>query len=264
MLNLVNQVLDYSKLETEKLQLVNAPFNLHDTINELITSFSWEADSKNLKLLYEIENTIPQMINGDKLRMAQVLINIVSNAVKFSESGTVKLTANKIKEEDATVCIYFEVSDNGIGISAEKRDVIFDSFTQADAETTRKYGGTGLGLSISKKLIDKMGGSLEVKNNEPTGSIFYFTVSFSKVTVDNHINNETVIKNLSGKNILLVEDNAVNMMVAKRMLTKWGASVTEAIDGKKGYSIYRCCIRKYFYRFTPKRIQRLCTQTFCT
>jgi signal transduction histidine kinase len=238
MLNLVNQVLDYSKLETEKLELVNAPFNLHDTIKKLITSFSWEADSKKLKLIYEIDNAIPQIINGDKLRITQVLINIVSNAVKFSESGIIKLTAKKIKEDNATVSIYFEVSDNGIGISAEKRDAIFESFTQADTETTRKYGGTGLGLSISKKLVDKMGGSLAVKNNEPFGSIFYFTISFAKSAFLTHNHNETVIKNLTGKNILLVEDNIINMMVAKRMLTKWGAAVTEAANGKKGLQLF--------------------------
>jgi signal transduction histidine kinase len=238
MLNLVNQVLDYSKLETEKLQLVNAPFNLRDTIKELITSFSWEADSKNLKLIYEIDDTLPQLINGDKLRTAQVLINIVSNAVKFSEIGTVKLTVQKMKEDNSAVTIYFEVSDNGIGIDADNRELIFDSFTQADAETTRKYGGTGLGLSISKKLVDKMGGILEVKDNTPEGSIFYFTISFAKVAIANHTNNETAIKNLTGKNILLVEDNAVNMMVAKRMLTKWGAAVTEATDGKKGLQLF--------------------------
>jgi signal transduction histidine kinase/CheY-like chemotaxis protein len=238
MLNLVNQVLDYSKLETEKLQLVNAPFNLQNTIRELITSFSWEAESKKLKLIYEIDETIPQLINGDKLRTAQVLINIISNAIKFSEVGTVKLTTKKTKDDDTTVSIYFEVSDNGIGIDADNRELIFDSFTQADTETTRKYGGTGLGLSISKKLVDKMGGSLEVKNNAPAGSIFYFTVSFAKVAADNYIKNETVIKNLAGKNILLVEDNAVNMMVAKRMLTKWGAAVTEASDGKEGLQLF--------------------------
>jgi signal transduction histidine kinase/CheY-like chemotaxis protein len=238
MLGLVNQVLDYSKLETEKLELVNNRFDLHDTIKQLIASFSWEAESKDLKLFYEIDDAIPRMIKGDKLRIAQVLINIVSNAIKFSEKGIVKLTAGKINEDDSTVRIYFEVSDNGIGIASDSREVIFDSFTQADTETTRKYGGTGLGLSISKKLVDKMGGLLEVKNNEPRGSIFYFTVTFAKIAATDYTPDEIIIKSLTGKNILLVEDNAVNMMVAKRMLTKWGASVTEAVNGIKGLRLF--------------------------
>jgi signal transduction histidine kinase/CheY-like chemotaxis protein len=239
MLNLVNQVLDYSKLETEKLELVNAPFNLADALKELIASFKWEAQTKDLELVYEIDDTItPAIINGDKLRITQVLINIISNAIKFSETGTIKVIAKKIKEDNNTAAIYFEVSDNGIGVAAGKEETIFDSFTQADIETTRKYGGTGLGLTISKKLVEKMGGELRVKNNVPKGSVFYFTVCFNKANSKNYIAEEIVIKDLTGKKILLVEDNPVNMLVAKLMLKKWGAVVTEAVNGKKGLELY--------------------------
>jgi signal transduction histidine kinase len=239
MLNLVNQVLDYSKLETEKLELVNTPFNLSDTLKELIASFKWEAGSKDLRLVYEIDSAIPQIISGDKLRTTQVFINIISNAIKFSETGTVQVIANKTGEDNDTVTIYFEVSDNGIGIAADKRETIFDSFTQADIETTRKYGGTGLGLSISKKLVDKMNGKLQVKNNIPKGSIFYFTAPFKKVDNTKYTPDKIVIKDLTGKKILLVEDNPVNMLVAKLMLSKWGAAVTEAVNGKKGLLLFQ-------------------------
>jgi signal transduction histidine kinase/CheY-like chemotaxis protein len=238
MLNLVNQVLDYSKLETEKLELENAPFNLADTLKELIASFKWEAELKDLKLLCEIDGSIPGMVGGDKLRVTQVLLNIISNAVKFSETGTIKLVAKKIAEDNSTTAIYFEVSDNGIGVDADKLETIFDSFTQADVETTRKYGGTGLGLTISKKLVHKMGGMLQIKNNLPKGSILYFTASFAKINSDNYAPAEIVIKDLTGKKILLVEDNPVNMLVAKLMLKKWGASVTEAVNGKKGLQLF--------------------------
>ncbi len=238
MLNLVNQVLDYSKLETEKLELVNAPFNLVDTLKELTASFKWEAGSKDLKLVYEIDDTIPQIVAGDKLRITQVFINIISNAIKFSETGTIKLTAKKIKEDNYTAEIYFEVSDNGIGVAADKQASIFDSFTQADIETTRKYGGTGLGLSISKKLVDKMGGVLEIKNNTPKGSIFYFAAVFTKINGKDYAPVEIIIKDLTGKKVLLVEDNPVNMLVAKLMLKKWGATVAEAVNGKIGLQLF--------------------------
>jgi signal transduction histidine kinase/CheY-like chemotaxis protein len=238
MLNLVNQVLDYSKLETDKLELLDEPFNLADTLKELIASFKWEAASKDLQLECEIDKEIPKIVSGDKLRVTQVLINIVSNAVKFSETGTVKLIAKKTREDDGTIAVYFEVSDNGIGVAVDKQETIFDSFTQADIETTRKYGGTGLGLTISKKLVDKMGGGLQVKNNIPKGSIFYFTVTFVKITGNQYTPEQIVIKNLTGKRILLVEDNPVNMLVAKLMLTKWGAVVTEAVNGKKGLQLF--------------------------
>jgi signal transduction histidine kinase/CheY-like chemotaxis protein len=238
MLNLVNQVLDYSKLETEKLELVNTSFNLADALKELIASFKWEAQTKDLKLLYEIDDEIPKIVTGDKLRVTQVLINIISNAIKFSETGTIKVIAKKIKEDSNTAAIYFEVSDNGIGVASGKEETIFDSFTQADIETTRKYGGTGLGLTISKKLVEKMGGELRVKNNVPKGSIFYFTVSFVKDNDSNYSIPEIIIKDLTGKRILLVEDNPVNMLVAKLMLKKWNAIVTEAANGKKGLELF--------------------------
>jgi signal transduction histidine kinase/CheY-like chemotaxis protein len=238
MLNLVNQVLDYSKLETEKLELANSPFNLKDALEELVASFRWEAASKDLQLLHQIDDTIPRLIGGDKLRITQVCINIISNAIKFSETGTIKVIAKKVQEDSNAVEIYFEVSDNGIGVAAGKEETIFDSFTQADIETTRKYGGTGLGLSISKKLVEKMGGELSVKNNVPNGSIFYFSVAFAKVSSSQYMPQEIVIKDLTGKKILLVEDNPVNMMVAKLMLKKWGAVVTEAVNGKKGLELF--------------------------
>ncbi len=239
MLNLVNQVLDYSKLETEKLELLHEPFNLADTIKELVASFKWEAASKDLKLDYEIDGAIPGVVAGDKLRVTQILLNIISNAVKFSETGTIKLVAKKNWEDDNTTTIYFEVSDYGIGVAVDKQKTIFDSFTQADIETTRKYGGTGLGLSISKKLVEKMGGELQVKNNIPKGSIFYFTIAFTKIDNNSYTPpKEIVIKDLTAKKILLVEDNPVNMLVAKLMLKKWGAVVTEAVNGKKGLEMF--------------------------
>jgi signal transduction histidine kinase/CheY-like chemotaxis protein len=241
MLTLVNQVLDYSKLETDEFQLSSKPFSLYKVIDELVNSFKWEAESKGLKLVCNIDETIPKFIVGDQLRLLQVCINLLSNAIKFSNDGVVKMVIGLMEQKDTTVQLQFSVADNGIGISPDQQKIIFDSFVQADTETTRKYGGTGLGLSISKKLVEKMDGQLFVKQNIPKGSMFVFQLPFQLPTNIAQLEKELAekeIQSLKGRKILLVEDNAINMMVAKKMLLKWGAAVTEATNGIIGWDLF--------------------------
>jgi signal transduction histidine kinase/CheY-like chemotaxis protein len=241
MLTLVNQVLDYSKLETDEFQLSIKPFSLYKVIDELVNSFKWEAESKGLKLVCNIDETIPKFIVGDQLRLLQVCINLLSNAIKFSDAGVVKMVIGLMDQTTANVQLQFSVSDNGIGILPDQQKIIFDSFVQANTETTRKYGGTGLGLSISKKLVEKMGGQLLVKQNIPKGSMFVFQLPFQLPTNIAQLEKEIAekeIQSLKEKKILLVEDNPINMMVAKKMLLKWGAEITEATNGIIGWELF--------------------------
>jgi signal transduction histidine kinase len=240
MLTLVNQVLDYSKLEAGQFQLVEKPFMLRQTLQELADSFKWDAQQKGIEVKLEVNDSVPDQLLGDPLRLLQVLMNLFSNAVKFSEAGMLELRVNNDSITGGRHFIRFEVLDNGIGIPADKRETIFEGFVQADAETTRKYGGTGLGLTISRELVKRMGGTLLVKNNEPGGAVFYFTIPFVYATGDTlaTTGRENKFFDLSGKRILLVEDNPVNRLVAHKMLEKWHARIVEANDGRQGLEMF--------------------------
>jgi signal transduction histidine kinase/CheY-like chemotaxis protein len=241
MLTLVNQVLDYSKLESDQFQIVKKSFQLRKAVDELISSFKWDAETKDISISYNVAANVPDILLGDPLRLLQVLMNLVSNAVKFSSGGYIKLTVTADTVLSGMHFLQFELFDNGIGIAADKREAIFEGFVQADAETTRKYGGTGLGLTISRELVKRMGGTLSLRNNEPKGSVFFFSIPFALPGAGaEHAAGlqEEKILSLSGKKILVVEDNPINMLVAKKMLLKWGAEVHEAVDGKKGWQLF--------------------------
>jgi signal transduction histidine kinase/CheY-like chemotaxis protein len=240
MLALVNQVLDYSKLETEDFSLLQKPFHIRRVIHDLIQSFKFTATSKDISLQHKIAENVPAMVVGDELRLTQILINLVGNAIKFSTNGVIEVNVSTVYSNNKSLQIYFEVKDNGIGISAEKYESIFESFVQADAETTRKYGGTGLGLAISKQLVQKMGGDLLVKPNQPKGTVFYFEISFTSFegVAEEATSAGSSILPLNNKSILLVEDNPVNMIVAKTIIKKWGANVVTAKNGVEGLKAF--------------------------
>ncbi|WP_431214089.1 sensor histidine kinase [Puia sp. P3] len=173
MLHLVNEVLDFNKLDEGKLKLVHEPFDLGGMLRQAADTFTSTIQQKNIDLLLDT-SSVPQdqKVVGDEMRLKQVLLNLLSNAVKFTETGSVRLIAHVKQLTDSGAEIYFAVADTGIGIPEEKIHLIFDSFTQADAETTRKYGGSGLGLSICKELVWKMGGQLQVRSQPGKGSLF--------------------------------------------------------------------------------------------
>jgi len=234
MLQLVNEVLDFSKLDEGKLEFINEPFELAQPLQQAADSFANDIKQKNIQLIIDIDD-LPggKKVVGDEMRLKQVFLNLLSNAVKFTDSGAVSLLAKIGNTSQTAAEIYFEVRDTGIGIAAEKLHLIFESFTQADAETTRKYGGSGLGLSICKELVRKMGGNLQVTSEIDKGSRFFFTLSlpFQQPVMIMPKEKLQGLKQLTGVKILLAEDNAVNRKIAVRFLTSWGADTDTAENG---------------------------------
>jgi signal transduction histidine kinase/CheY-like chemotaxis protein len=241
MLHLVNDILDFSKLEAGKMELENNSFNLKDFLYKAINPFITSTNNASIRMHVDIDDALDMNIIADEMRLNQVLNNLLSNARKFTEQGTVtlKVKAETLKSQSAQ--ILFSVSDTGIGIAPAKLRQIFESFTQADTETTRKYGGTGLGLAISKHLVEKMGGELRVQSEPGKGSNFYFTLDLKINKSQKAYVNEEKLKeliNLAGLRILLAEDNPINMIVAKRFLEKWNVSVSEAVNGIQAVELF--------------------------
>ncbi len=232
LLDVINAILDLSKIEAGLFELEAACFNLHKTLETTSSVTAFRAHQKGLELTC-ISN-VPEYYNhlkGDPARLRQVLINLIGNAIKFTSTGEIVLTVDlKIATVD-TVELLFAVRDTGIGIPEDKQSLIFESFTQADTSTTRKYGGTGLGLSICKKIVEMMGGKIWVQSREGQGSTFYFTVVFAlnDSCRPNEMTSRTV--NLTGKHVLIVDDNQTNRFVASQMLKKMGVTIDEAVDG---------------------------------
>ena len=235
MLVIINDILDLSKVESGKLVIEQETFNLQETIDDLVSLFSKELRDKGVDLIVSIDSDIPNFLLGGQTRFSQVLINLLGNAKKFTESGEIclTLTLNNIDAEDVDISI--SVKDSGIGIAEKSIDKIFESFEQAEINTTRHYGGTGLGLTLCKKLINMMGGDLHVKSKLGEGSDFYFNVKMKRVSEDKntiHLRRSTDYS--FNANILVVEDNQVNQMVAKGMLKNIGCDITIAENGQMG------------------------------
>jgi signal transduction histidine kinase/CheY-like chemotaxis protein len=242
MLQLVNAVLDFSKLDEGKLEFVHEAFDLDRALAKASEAFIPLVQQKNIPL-YLLTDALPdgKKVVGDEMRLKQVLLNLLSNAVKFTESGSVTLRSKIISVSDSSADIRFSVEDTGIGIPPEKLAMIFESFTQADAETTRKYGGSGLGLSICRELVRKMGSELMVKSEPGKGSEFYFDVLLPFEQRVMIVPKEKLrgLQKLTGVRILLVEDNAVNMKIARRFLHSWGASINTAENGQVAWDLFQ-------------------------
>jgi PAS domain S-box-containing protein len=238
MLQLVNDILDLSKLEAGKMELEKIPFNLKDFMNKVSSSF--KGRNPEISFVVDVDPQLDLEIISDETRLHQILNNLLSNAWKFTQKGTITVTAKAESGPNQEVSVRFSVADTGIGIPTTKLKQIFDSFTQADAETTRKYGGTGLGLAICKYLVNKMGGEIQVESEVDKGSCFHFTLNFSVNAKKAYVNEASLkqLNGLDGLRVLLAEDNPVNMMVAKRFLQKWNLSVDEAINGLEAVELY--------------------------
>jgi len=257
LLGIINDILDYSKIEADKLKLENSPFELEEILTQLRTLFSKETSDKNVELIFYVHQGTPKTLAGDMLRVSQILMNLLSNAVKFTRQGQIELSIRPKSTDGATTTLEFSVKDTGIGMDEEQLSKLFTPFSQADISTTRKYGGTGLGLVISKKIIEAMGGSINVKSSYGVGSEFVFEITFEvlKDIPKKHPSSaisddaQTALANkrdgLSGFKVLLVEDNAINQEVAKKMLAKFGASVTLANNGKEGVEAIRSAPDRY-------------------
>ena len=236
LLTIINDILDFSKIEAGKLQLDLLPFPLRKALANRLKIHSKAAAVKGLKLLFNVDSSVPDTIVSDSGRLSQVITNLLGNAIKFTVAGEVELKVNLDELAGETATVHFAVRDTGIGIPAHKQKSIFEAFSQADASTTRKFGGTGLGLTISSKLVKMLGGRLWVQSEPGKGSCFHFTIQAqvvaAKLDADHVAAQEAQGLTTAGLNILLAEDNTVNQKVAKRVLQKQGHSVTVASSGK--------------------------------
>ena len=233
MLRIVDDILDYSKLEASKLQLESTTFNLRETLESVIQLMERPAQSKGLRLNLQIDPSVRLPVRGDSVRLRQVLSNLISNAVKFTERGSIALTVRRIGETSAQHQLRFEVRDTGIGIAQAAQERLFQAFSQADASTTRLYGGTGLGLAISKRIIDLMGGRIGVESEAGQGSTFWFEIPMLKVQGD--ILAAKPAEHTSGRVLLLTGDQRLRLRLSM-LLPNWGLRITavettqEALD----------------------------------
>lgn len=233
MMMLVNDILDYNKIEAGKLELANDSVNVKAFVSKIIAQFRSQIEGKGLMFLTEIDDHLNMEFITDETRLNQILSNLLSNAIKFTEQGAICLSAKKLFSSSQKATIQFSVQDTGIGIAKEKHTEVFGSFTQADVNTTRKYGGTGLGLAISKKLVAMFNSELLIESEIGKGSRFHFTMEMSiNQNRKLYINEQSrKLAPLTGVRILIAEDNHVNLSIAKRFLNKWGIDVTEATNG---------------------------------
>lgn len=234
LLLIINDVLDFSKLEAEKVELDKKEFNLHLLTKNIISSLKHEADKKQLNLILKPDHSIPECLIGDSAKIGQIIINLLNNAIKFTHQGSVNLIYTLDAKSNETLTVGFKVVDTGIGIPLEHQEHIFDMFSQADSETTRKYGGTGLGLSISKRLLELMDSQIHLVSSEK-GSTFSFEIDFQMGINVAPLTEQGTIEILSevlvGAKILIVEDNVVNILLMKKLLTQWKCDCSTAQDG---------------------------------
>ncbi|MGG4091762.1 response regulator [Paenibacillus lautus] len=239
LVNIINDILDFSKMESGKMELEEYPFDLKSCVQEVFGLFSGEASKKNLELTYYIEDQIPSIIFGDMGRLRQVLVNLVSNAVKFTNEGGVYLVVSLAQAEENRLTLEFTVKDTGIGISSKKLDRLFKPFSQLDSSMTRRYGGTGLGLAICKSLVQMMGGEIAVESIEGKGATFVFTICVHTHEEEYHRLREeerSARYRVHGErqpNILIVDDHPINRKLMESMLGKMGMKADMAEDGRQ-------------------------------
>ncbi len=237
LLGILNDILDFSKIAAHKLLLEDIPFSLRTLVEDLVALLNGQAQAKNVVLVAEIDPQLPEVLLGDPTRMRQVLTNFMTNAIKFTLQGEVRVRVQCLSAFASRVMLRLEVRDTGIGISEEKQKDLFQSFTQADGSTTRKYGGTGLGLAIVRQLVLMMGGKIGVESESGQGSVFWceldFPVAAAGTQTEAQKENQPQAEGPLQGRILLVEDNKVNQMVANKMLTAMGLTVDLAENGEK-------------------------------
>lgn len=232
LLVIINDILDFSKIEAGKVKLEKINFSIREVVQGVVQAFLFHAEEKGIILKFEVDEAIPERVVGDQVRLTQVLNNLVSNATKFTEDGFVSIYVKSLNQHPDRLEVEFEVRDTGIGMSQDKIPAIFNSFTQATSDTTRKFGGTGLGLTICKRLVELQNGNIQVKSRRGIGSTFTFVLSYG-IAEQQNLQPTPAIEayQLNNVRLLLVEDNPSNRMVATRFLNKMGVRVTVAENG---------------------------------
>ncbi|WP_111671145.1 PAS domain S-box protein [Algoriphagus litoralis] len=235
---LINDILDYNKIDSGKVELEQVQFDIRNMIHRIVHSHSFQANEKNLRISCEIDEAIPEILIGDSLRIGQIVNNLVSNAIKFTDSGFVRISISREYTKDNQTDIKFSFEDSGIGIPENKRKSIFEAFTQASSSTSRKYGGTGLGLAIVKRLVELHGGEIEVRPRNGGGSIFEFIIPFEFVDsrkLETQRSGAFVQqRSLQSASILVAEDNMVNQILIRKFLNKWEVgNLVIASDGQE-------------------------------
>ena len=241
LLVLINDILDFSKIEAGKIEFEEADFSIKQLISNIRLALLQKATEKDIQLKLLIDHDLPDVIIGDPVRLGQILTNLISNAVKFTKEGKVTIVASLGEKNKDHTIIDFEVADTGIGIAADKLENIFESFTQASSDTTRKFGGTGLGLTITKRLLELMGSEIKVKSELGKGSVFFFSLKMKNSTrqfiqpvkEESHI--ET--RSLKGVKILIAEDNQINVILAKQYMKLWDVECDVAENGEIAYTL---------------------------
>lgn len=231
LLGVINDILDFSKIESGKMELEEKDFDLRTCIEEVLDVFAAKAATSGVDLVYELDYEVPAQIVGDSLRLRQVLLNLVSNAIKFTHQGEIFIGVQLLKEHGDNLELGFQIRDTGIGIPKDKIGSLFKAFSQVDSSTTRKYGGTGLGLVISAKLINLMGGIIHVESKSSYGTTFSFTINAQVSTSSLPSSHTCNVTGLEGKRVLVVDDNLTKRNILKRQLENWKLTPSLASSG---------------------------------
>ena len=238
LLVIINDILDFSKIESGKVTLEHINFSPQKVVDNLLQTLKLKAEEKGILLKGVVEDDVPEQLVGDPYRINQIFINLTNNAIKFTDEGEAIISVKLVSKTDKKARLLFSVKDTGIGIPDDKMGTIFESFTQAQTDTTRLFGGTGLGLPITKRLIEMQGGEIKVKSTHKVGSEFYFELDFDMAEIKEvekppqTVQEATAVKDLKGARILVAEDNAVNQMLIKQILGLWNVNLTVVGNGK--------------------------------
>ena len=252
LLHLINDILDLSKIEARRLILERIPFNPHELISECLSVFESKELSNSVSFYTRVAKDLPKTLIGDPTRLRQVLLNLMSNSVKFTEHGSIGIMAHRQQVEGNKVSIVFEVRDSGIGISKDMQEKLFTPFTQADSSTTRRYGGTGLGLTICKELVNAMGGEIGVESDINKGASFWFSCRFEIADNRGGRHEDETAPNLAivnieplAKHLLVAEDNEVNCIVLKGLVAKLGCTADYVANGEEAVDHYEKKLNTY-------------------
>ena len=244
LLSVINDILDFSKVESGRLDLEAIEFNLYNCVGETMKTLALRAHQKGLELAYDAAPDVPPQLIGDPGRLRQILVNLVGNAIKFTEHGEVLVEIESLSQRDGLVELHFKVTDTGIGVSPEKHKLLFMAFSQADSSTTRKYGGTGLGLAISARLVRMMGGEIWLESEAGKGSVFNFTARFALAPVTTRRPTAALEAELQGQSVLVVDDNETNRRILCELTRAWKMRPTAAESGQAALAVMELARRK--------------------